>query len=96
MNQLPLFRPEHSEIDRRLPDLAYIRRSLDRLLRTAREAQILPWSEGETESWEKLFPQLAASLPAEEFETLTLAFGSELARLRSVDMSGAKETKTDR
>ena len=49
----------------------------------AREAQIMPWSEGETESWEKLFPELAASLPAEEAETLTLEFRSELTRLRS-------------
>jgi hypothetical protein len=96
MNQLPLFRPERAEMDRRPPDLAYIRRSLNRLLLTAREAQILPWSEGETESWEKLFPQLAASLPAEEFEPLTLAFRSELARLRSVDVNGGKGTETDR
>ena len=43
----------------------------------------MPWSEGETESWEKLFPQLAASLPAEEAETLTSEFNSELARLRA-------------
>jgi hypothetical protein len=49
----------------------------------AREAQIMPWSEGETESWEKLFPKLAASLPAEEAETLASEFRSELARLRS-------------
>ena len=77
-----------------LPDLAYIRRSLNRLLRTAREAHILPWSESETESWEKLFPQLAASL--HEFEPLTLAFRSELARLRSIDVNAAKGTKTDR
>ena len=66
MNQLPLFRPERAEPEQRPPDLAYIRKSLNRLLRVAREAQIMPWSEGETESWEKLFPQLAASLPAEE------------------------------
>jgi hypothetical protein len=38
---------------------------------------------GETESWEKLFPELAASLPAEEAETLTSEFQSELTRLRS-------------
>ncbi|MGD0762093.1 MAG: hypothetical protein ABR929_02690 [Roseiarcus sp.] len=83
MSQLPLFRTERAELEQRPPDLAYIRRSLNRLLRLAREAQILPWSEGETESWEKLFPELAASLPAEEAETLTAEFRSELARLRS-------------
>ena len=83
MSQLPLFSTERAEPEQRSPDLAYIRRSLNRLLRLAREAQIMPWSEGETESWEKLFPKLAASLPAEEAETLMSEFRNELARLRS-------------
>jgi hypothetical protein len=85
MNQLPLFRSQRAESEPRPPDLAYVRRSLNRLLRLAREAQIMPWSEGETESWEKLFPELATSLPAEEAETLTFEFKRELARLRSTD-----------
>jgi len=96
MNQLPLFRAEPAEPVQRPPDVAYIRKSLNRLLRLAREAQIMPWSEGETESWEKLFPQLAASLSAEESEPLTSAFRSELARLRFVDVNGARGAKTDR
>lgn len=83
MSQLPLFRPERDEPTRRQPDLAYIRKSLNRLLRLAREAQIMPWSEAEAESWEKLFPELAASLPAEEGKILTTEFRGELARLRS-------------
>jgi hypothetical protein len=83
MSQLPLFRPERKEPKQRQPDLAYIRKSLARLLRIAREAEIMPWSKAETESWEKLFPELAASLPAEEAETLTSEFKNELARLRS-------------
>lgn len=83
MTQLPLFRPRHAEPERRPPDLAYIRKSLNRLLRLARDAEIMPWSEGETASWEKLFPELAASLPAEEAEELTSEFRTELARLRS-------------
>ena len=83
MSQLPLFPRPRAESAQRPPDLAYIRKSLNRLLRLAREAQIMPWSEGETESWEKLFPELAASLPAEEAETLTSEFQSELTRLRS-------------
>ena len=45
----------------------------------------MPWSEGETESWEKLFPQLAASLPAEEAAELVAEFDVELRRLRSTD-----------
>ena len=83
MSQLPLFRPKHADPTPRPPDLAYIRKSLNRLLRLAREAQILPWSDSETASWEKLFPELAASLPAEEAEELTSEFRAELTRLRS-------------
>jgi len=83
MSQLPLFRPNRAEPGQRPTDLAYIRKSLNRLLRLAREAQIMPWSEAETQSWEKLFPELAASLPPEEAEPLTSEFRSELARLRS-------------
>lgn len=83
VTQFPLFRSDRAELDRRSPDLAHIRKSLNRLLRLAREAQIMPWSESETENWEKLFPELAASLPAEEAETLTAEFKGELARLRS-------------
>jgi hypothetical protein len=83
MNHLPLFRPKQAESAQRSPDLAYIRKSLHRLLRVAREAQIMPWSESETGSWEKLFPELAASLPAEEAEQLKAEFRSELERLRS-------------
>lgn len=85
MSQLPLFRPERDDLPQRPSDLAYIRKSLNRLLRLAREAQIMPWSDGETESWEKLFPELAASLPAEEAAGLIAEFTIELERLRSTD-----------
>jgi hypothetical protein len=84
MSQLKLFRPESLESSPGRPsDPAYIRKSLNRLLRVAREAQIMPWSESETESWEKLFPELAALLPAAEGELLTSEFSNELDRLRS-------------
>jgi len=83
MSQLPLFRRDPADPQQRQPDLAHIRKSLNRLLRLAREAQIMPWSEGETASWEKLFPELAASLPTDEAQTLIFEFRSELARLRS-------------
>jgi hypothetical protein len=83
MSQLPLFRPGGAEPPHCASDTGYIRKSLNRLLRLAREAQIMPWSEGEAQSWEKLFPELAASLPADEAEALTSEFRSELARLRS-------------
>jgi hypothetical protein len=85
MNQLKLFRSERREPSQdRSSDPVYIRKSLIRLLRIAREAQIMPWSEAETESWEKLFPELAALLPGEEAAELTSDFKNELARLRSV------------
>jgi len=83
MSQLPLFSHAVDPPARRPPDVPYIRKSLNRLVRIAREAQIMPWSDGETASWEKLFPELAASLPVEEAETLMSEFKSELARLRS-------------
>jgi hypothetical protein len=82
MSQLPLFAPARSDAERRPPDLAHIRKSLGRLLRIAREAQIMPWSQGETAGWEKLFPELAANLPADEAKELTAEFNGELARLR--------------
>jgi len=53
-------------------------------LRLAREAEIMPWSEGEAASREKLFPELAAFLPADEAQALIFEFRSELTRLRSV------------
>src|SRR5215204_2739143 len=68
MSQLSLFRPERPEPPRRPPDLPYIRKSLHSRLRTVRDAEIMPWSEGEMASWEKLFPELAAYLPADEAE----------------------------
>jgi hypothetical protein len=83
MSQLPLFRSDRAEPAQRPPDPAYIRKSLNRLLRMARDAEIMPWSKGETELWEKLFPELAASLPAEEATVLMSDFKSELTRLRS-------------
>ena len=83
MSQLPLFRSEPDESQPRQSDPTYIRKSLNRLLRVAREAQIMPWSEGETESWEKLFPELATSLPAEEAAELIAEFNVQLGRLRS-------------
>ena len=85
MSQLQLFRPERPDVPRRPPDPAYIRKSLNRLLRLARDAQIMPWSEGEAESWEKLFPELAACLPMDEAEAMTAEFAAELARLRGAD-----------
>lgn len=85
MSQLQLFRPERPDPPpRRPPDPTYIRKSLNRLLRLVRDAQILPWSEGEAESWEKLFPELAAWLPSDEADMMKAEFAAELARLRAI------------
>lgn len=85
MSQLQLFRPERPDPPpRRAPDPSYTRKSLNRLLRTVRDAEIMPWSEGEAQSWAKLFPELAASLPEEEARALIGEFSTELLRLRAV------------
>jgi hypothetical protein len=83
MSQLPLFGSARPAAEHRPPDLAYIRKSLNRLLRIARDARIMPWSDLEAESWEKLFLELAGSLPADEASALTSQFKSELSRLRA-------------
>jgi hypothetical protein len=90
MSQLPLFGVKKGVSEPRPTDLAYIRKSLSRLLRTARDADIMPWSPAEADSWEKLFVELAASLPAEEAETLRSGFKTELDRLRSSDERGSR------
>jgi len=78
MNDLPLFRSLRDEAPRCPPDLNYIRKSLNRLLRIVRNAQIMPWSEAETKSWERQFPALAGYLPAEEADALISEFRNEL------------------
>ncbi len=85
MEQLSLFQVKRDEESRPPPDLPYIRKSLGRVLRIAREAQIMPWSEWETKSWEKQFPALAALLPADEAAELISEFKIELERLSLVD-----------
>ncbi|MES0199001.1 hypothetical protein [Mesorhizobium sp. M0011] len=84
MNQLSLFDTELAVTEPRVPNAAYIRKHLNRILRLARQAERLPWSKAETESWEKLFPELAQLLPGEEGEALRAAFAAELERLKAV------------
>ncbi|MER8367840.1 hypothetical protein [Mesorhizobium sp. M1348] len=83
MNQLSLFEPEHAVTAPRAPNVAYIRKHLNRLLQLARKAERLPWSGAEAASWEKLFPELTLLLPREEGEALRAAFASELERLKA-------------
>lgn len=58
------------------PDLAYIRKSLNWRLRMVQTAEILPWSEPETESLEKHFPELARYLPADEADAMIAEFAA--------------------
>jgi hypothetical protein len=82
MSQLSFFDSPRPTPEKRPPNPEYIRKHLNRLLRLARNAERLPWSEPETRSWEKLFPELALLLPPEEGEALRSAFAIELERLR--------------
>ena len=81
MRQLSLLQPTPPAP--RPPDLDAIRKHLLRALHIARDAEILPWSEGEASRWEKQFPELAALLPAEEGRELVCAFNAEIERLKA-------------
>ncbi|MEQ1708432.1 MAG: hypothetical protein ABL864_08890 [Terricaulis sp.] len=64
-------------------DPDFVRRHLTHLLRLAQTAELLPWSEAEAASWEKLFADLIGSLPEGEGEALFASFKAELTRLRA-------------
>jgi hypothetical protein len=82
-SQLNLFEAPPTAAEPPPPDPDFARKHLGRLLRLARRAERLPWSPSETRTWEKLFPQLAQSLPEEERREMCEAFAAELARLRA-------------
>lgn len=83
MSQLNLFDSPKPAPEQRPPNTAFIRKHLNRLLRLARDAERLPWSEARAKSWEKQFPELAALLPREEGEAMRAAFEAEMKRLRA-------------
>ena len=85
MSQLSLFAAKPAEQPPRPPDLNYIRKSLNRHLRTLRNAVIMPWSEPEARDQEKHFPELARYLPAPEAEEMIEEFTAELTRLRAAE-----------
>jgi hypothetical protein len=82
MSQLSLFESKKKDVETRPPNLDFIRKNLKRLLRTARNAEIMPWSEGEAESWERRFPELTALLGPEEGAEMLAAFRAEMERLK--------------
>jgi hypothetical protein len=85
MSQLSLFDSRPAEQPAREPDLAYIRKHLNRLLRLARKAERMPWGPAQTRSWENFFPELAALLPEDEGQALAKEFAAQLQRLKQAD-----------
>jgi hypothetical protein len=83
MSQLSLFDSQRPAPERRPPNLPFIRKHLNRVLRLMRDAEIMPWGEPETKSWEQQFPKLARMLPSEEGEAMLSAFEVELERLKA-------------
>ena len=65
------------------PDPVFARKQLIAVLRTLYAAEIMPWPDFETRKWERLFPQLAEALPAEEADQLASEFRQQLDRLQS-------------
>jgi hypothetical protein len=65
------------------PSVLEIRRRLDALLTTAREADCLPWDAQRTRVNALIFHNMANWLPAAERDALRSAFAEELARLRA-------------
>jgi hypothetical protein len=82
MSQLSLFAPSRTETEPRPINRAFIRKNLKRVLRTVREAELMPWSEGEAQSWERRFPEVAALLGPDEGPALEAAFREQMDRLR--------------
>lgn len=64
------------------PDPEFARKNLNRLLRLAQAAEIMPWPAPKAAMWARLFPQLAEALPVDEARSYCEAFTTELARLR--------------
>ena len=64
-----------------LPDPEKIRRRLNGVVRKARNAKTMPWSEREVQMWLTVFPNMAKWLPDAEAEQLRLEFLKEMERL---------------
>ena len=65
-----------------LPDPERVRRRLNALLETARNATRMPWDARKASMWQIVFPQMANWLPEEEAEQLRFEFAKELERLK--------------
>lgn len=65
------------------PEPDAVRRRLEALLQTARQARSMPWPEPRARMWRTVFPQMADWLPADEAEQLCFAFAQEMERLEA-------------
>lgn len=66
----------------RPPNLDNIRKHLRAMLRTVRNAEIMPWHNADARHWEQNFPALARMLPPEEGAPMIAEFAQEMARLK--------------
>lgn len=64
------------------PDPKYLRRVLLLVLKNARAAKTMPWTDYQARKWEVDFPRVAKYLPEEEAERLCADFWTEMARLK--------------
>lgn len=89
MSQLSLFGPgpqgdlfeDPPQARSYLPDPQDIRRTLQSVLATARQASAMPWSREELRYHQTVFPQMSRWLPEEEARQLCFAFDEEVRRL---------------
>ena len=84
MSQLSLFNSQKPAPEKRPPNLPFIRKHLNRVLRLMRDAEQMPWSEPETQSWERQFPKLAEAAARRTKENCCgQLFAAELERLKA-------------
>ena len=67
----------------RPPNLDNIRKHLRDMLRTVRNAEIMPWNNADARHWEQNFPVLARMLPHEEGDPMIAEFEKEMSRLKA-------------
>ena len=65
-----------------LPDPEDVRRRLNALLKKARSAEKMPWSERDARMWQTVFPNMAKWLPDDEANQLRFEFAQEMERLK--------------
>lgn len=66
-----------------VPDTELVRRRLTVLLKTAKDAAVMPWPARDARMWETVFPQMAGWLPEDEASQLCFEFAQEIVRLKA-------------